>query len=196
MSSDWELPLISTIDGLYICALSSGTCHYVVSPAMDLVYPSCLPHAPIINTRLLNELADTPLISLGAFSLSCESESAVLVRFWSFRVMLKTSWSSTVIHVSEWHSREGKCLLLRYMSRLNRDVLMDDSMSAPLPLVFKHVFCVCFLLQEKEKLYIELKHILARQPGPEAAEKLQVYQRTLREKTKQLKVLCVFSCLN
>ncbi|CAM4476877.1 unnamed protein product [Leuciscus chuanchicus] len=44
------------------------------------------------------------------------------------------------------------------------------------------------LLQEKEKLYVELKHILARQPGPEAAEKLQVYQRTLREKTKQLKV--------
>ncbi|KAK2909198.1 hypothetical protein Q8A67_005035 [Cirrhinus molitorella] len=45
------------------------------------------------------------------------------------------------------------------------------------------------LLQEKEKLYVELKHILARQPGPEAAEKLQVYQRTLREKTKQLKAL-------
>ncbi|XP_051750654.1 cilia- and flagella-associated protein 58 [Ctenopharyngodon idella] len=44
-------------------------------------------------------------------------------------------------------------------------------------------------LQEKEKLYVELKHILARQPGPEAAEKLQVYQRTLREKTKQLKAL-------
>ncbi|XP_067298736.1 cilia- and flagella-associated protein 58 [Pseudorasbora parva] len=45
------------------------------------------------------------------------------------------------------------------------------------------------LLQEKERLYVELKHILARQPGPEAAEKLQVYQRTLREKTKQLKAL-------
>uniref|UniRef100_A0A673MEI2 Cilia- and flagella-associated protein 58-like n=1 Tax=Sinocyclocheilus rhinocerous TaxID=307959 RepID=A0A673MEI2_9TELE len=42
---------------------------------------------------------------------------------------------------------------------------------------------------EKEKLYVELKHILARQPGLEAAEKLQVYQRILREKTKQLKVL-------
>ncbi|XP_063818726.1 cilia- and flagella-associated protein 58 isoform X2 [Pseudophryne corroboree] len=45
------------------------------------------------------------------------------------------------------------------------------------------------LLQEKEKLYVELKHILARQPGPEAAEQLQLYQRTLREKTKQLKAL-------
>ncbi|XP_029466203.1 cilia- and flagella-associated protein 58 [Rhinatrema bivittatum] len=45
------------------------------------------------------------------------------------------------------------------------------------------------LLQEKEKLYVELKHILARQPGPEAAEQLQIYQQTLREKTKQLKAL-------
>ncbi|XP_068113940.1 cilia- and flagella-associated protein 58 [Hyperolius riggenbachi] len=45
------------------------------------------------------------------------------------------------------------------------------------------------LLQEKEKLYVELKLILARQPGPEAAEQLQIYQQTLREKTKQLKAL-------
>ncbi|NWR74985.1 CFA58 protein, partial [Centropus unirufus] len=45
------------------------------------------------------------------------------------------------------------------------------------------------LLQEKEKLYVELKRVLARQPGPEAAEQLQLYQYTLREKTKHLKVL-------
>ena len=43
------------------------------------------------------------------------------------------------------------------------------------------------LIQEKEKLYLELKHILARQPGPEVAEQLQVYKQTLQEKTKQLK---------
>ena len=46
------------------------------------------------------------------------------------------------------------------------------------------------LIQEKEKLYIELKHILARQPGPEIAEQLQIYQQTLKEKTKQMKVIC------
>ncbi|NXJ73545.1 CFA58 protein, partial [Trogon melanurus] len=45
------------------------------------------------------------------------------------------------------------------------------------------------LLQEKEKLYVELKHVLARQPGPEAAEQLQLYRHTLQEQTKQLKVL-------
>ncbi|NXY13188.1 CFA58 protein, partial [Atrichornis clamosus] len=46
-----------------------------------------------------------------------------------------------------------------------------------------------FLLQEKEKLYVELRHVLARQPGPEATEQLQQYRHILREKTKQLKVL-------
>ncbi|XP_023121554.1 cilia- and flagella-associated protein 58 [Amphiprion ocellaris] len=45
------------------------------------------------------------------------------------------------------------------------------------------------LLQEKEKLYVELKHILARQPGPEAAEQLQQCQWTIRDRTKKLKAL-------
>lgn len=50
------------------------------------------------------------------------------------------------------------------------------------------------LIQEKEKLYLELKHILARQPGPEVAEQLTIYQQTLKEKTKQMKVMpsCTF----
>uniref|UniRef100_A0A3Q3NR69 Cilia and flagella associated protein 58 n=1 Tax=Labrus bergylta TaxID=56723 RepID=A0A3Q3NR69_9LABR len=45
------------------------------------------------------------------------------------------------------------------------------------------------LLQEKEKLYVELKHILARHPGPEAVEQLQQCQWTLRDRTKKLKAL-------
>ena len=47
------------------------------------------------------------------------------------------------------------------------------------------------LIQEKEKLYMELKEILKRQPGPEVAEQLQIYQQTLKEKTKQMKVCWV-----
>jgi chromosome segregation ATPase len=43
--------------------------------------------------------------------------------------------------------------------------------------------------QEKEKLYQELKAILARQPGPEVAEQLSWYQQVVREKEKQLKSL-------
>ena len=42
---------------------------------------------------------------------------------------------------------------------------------------------------EKEKLYVELKNILARQPGPEVAEQLSVYQHNLKEKTRQMKAM-------
>jgi len=44
-------------------------------------------------------------------------------------------------------------------------------------------------IQEKEKLYIDLKQILARQPGPEVAEQLQIYQQSLKDKTKQMKAM-------
>jgi hypothetical protein len=50
------------------------------------------------------------------------------------------------------------------------------------------------LIQEKEKLYIELNHVLARQPGPEVAEQLQVYNSTLKEKNKQIKVRQYLIC--
>jgi len=42
------------------------------------------------------------------------------------------------------------------------------------------------LIQEKEKLYVQLKNILARQPGPEVAEQLAWYSQNLKEKTKQM----------
>lgn len=48
------------------------------------------------------------------------------------------------------------------------------------------------LIQEKEKLYMELKQILQRQPGPEVAEQLHIYQQTLKEKTKHMKVGVLF----
>jgi len=46
-----------------------------------------------------------------------------------------------------------------------------------------------FTIAEKETVYIELREILARQPGPEAAEQLHEFQRSLKTKTKQLKRL-------
>lgn len=45
------------------------------------------------------------------------------------------------------------------------------------------------VIQEKEKLYIELKNLLARQPGPEVAEQLSIYQQNLKEKTNQMKAM-------
>ncbi|KAG1696066.1 hypothetical protein DVH05_019051 [Phytophthora capsici] len=43
------------------------------------------------------------------------------------------------------------------------------------------------LILEKEKLYVELKTILARQPGAEVAEQLVVYKETLKGKQHQMK---------
>ena len=38
-------------------------------------------------------------------------------------------------------------------------------------------------------MYVELKNILARQPGPEVAEQLQVYSKNLKEKKNQMKAM-------
>lgn len=43
------------------------------------------------------------------------------------------------------------------------------------------------LIQEKEKLYVQLKNIIARQPGPEVAEQLAWYSHNLKEKTAHMK---------
>ena len=43
------------------------------------------------------------------------------------------------------------------------------------------------LIQEKEKLYIELKNIIAKQSGPDVSEKLVKYEVNLKERRKQLK---------
>jgi len=45
------------------------------------------------------------------------------------------------------------------------------------------------VIKHKEKLYVELKNILARQPGPEVAEQLSVYQQSLQERTKQMELM-------
>ena len=45
------------------------------------------------------------------------------------------------------------------------------------------------MIQEKDKLYVELKNILARQPGPEVAEQLSVFQQGLRDKTKSMEAM-------
>eukprot|EP00668_Euglena_longa_P002082 GGOE01002417.1.p1 GENE.GGOE01002417.1~~GGOE01002417.1.p1 ORF type:complete len:903 (+),score=469.56 GGOE01002417.1:56-2710(+) len=45
------------------------------------------------------------------------------------------------------------------------------------------------VIQEKEKLYLELKNILARQPGPEVAEQLNIQHENLRKRNGQMKRL-------
>ena len=46
-------------------------------------------------------------------------------------------------------------------------------------------------IQEKEKLYVDLRKVLARQPGSEAAEQLRLYAATLREKVTCLYFLVI-----
>jgi hypothetical protein len=36
------------------------------------------------------------------------------------------------------------------------------------------------LIQEKEKIYVELKNVIARQPGPEVEEQILIYNQTLK----------------
>jgi chromosome segregation ATPase len=43
------------------------------------------------------------------------------------------------------------------------------------------------VISEKEKLYVELKNILSRQPGPEVAEQLNIYHENLRKRNGQMK---------
>merc|ERR1712146_528307 len=45
------------------------------------------------------------------------------------------------------------------------------------------------LIQEKEKLYHELKSILASQPGPEVREQLEMYDENLQAKKKQMRAM-------
>jgi len=45
------------------------------------------------------------------------------------------------------------------------------------------------LIEQKENLYTELKDLLQKQPGPEVAEQLRVYQQTLKRKKQQFKTM-------
>lgn len=42
------------------------------------------------------------------------------------------------------------------------------------------------MIKEQESLYVELKNILARQPGAEVAEQLETYEQNIKDKMKQL----------
>eukprot|EP00933_Yihiella_yeosuensis_P045143 TRINITY_DN40466_c0_g1_i1.p1 TRINITY_DN40466_c0_g1~~TRINITY_DN40466_c0_g1_i1.p1 ORF type:complete len:848 (+),score=250.48 TRINITY_DN40466_c0_g1_i1:109-2652(+) len=44
-------------------------------------------------------------------------------------------------------------------------------------------------IQEKEKLYLEMRNLLSKQPGPEVVEEVGKQQTNLKEKTKQMKAM-------
>merc|ERR1712083_998495 len=44
-------------------------------------------------------------------------------------------------------------------------------------------------IQEKEKLYLEMRNLLSKQPGPELVEQVAEQQSNLKDKTKQMKAM-------
>src|SRR6185312_6657854 len=95
----------------------------------------------------------------------------------SFAPSLRVRWSVGV----RWRKLEG--------SDPKRYELLQKIQTLQKRLISKTEQCVekDLLLQEREKLYVDLKNILARQPGPEIAEQLSVYRHSLKEKTRQMK---------
>ena len=97
----------------------------------------------------------------------------------------------------------GSCISTKHASYTNVVWPNSSRLSSILQLLpFSHAECVRryifvkqevvekdLLIQEKDKLYVELKNILARQPGPEVAEQLSIYQQGLRDKTKAMKAM-------
>merc|ERR1711998_803797 len=87
------------------------------------------------------------------------------------------------LNVHRWHKLEGSDPT-RYEMIQKIQTLQKRLISKTEEVVEKDL-----LIQEKGKLYVELKNILARQPGPEVAEQLSVYQQNLKDKTRQMKAM-------
>eukprot|EP00906_Rhabdomonas_costata_P005129 RCo007699 len=85
------------------------------------------------------------------------------------------------LNVHRWHKLEGSepqtFEMIQRIHQLQRELISKT----------EEVQQKEQLIAEKEKLYVELKGILARQPGPEVAEQLNVYKENLRKKTLQMK---------
>lgn len=87
------------------------------------------------------------------------------------------------LNVHRWRKLEGsdpqKFELIRRIQSLQKRLIKTTEEAVECDL----------LIQEKERLYVELKNILARQPGPEVAEQLAVYQTNLKQKQKQMRAM-------
>merc|ERR1711990_277096 len=85
------------------------------------------------------------------------------------------------MNVHRWRELEGSdpatFEMIQRVKKLQKDLITKTE-----EVVEKEV-----QIQEKEKLYVQLKHIIARQPGPEVAEQLAWYSQNLKEKTSHMK---------
>ena len=108
-----------------------------------------------------------------------DSDGFVVSFFLSFFLVLIAALSEELenpMNVHRWRKLEGSdpatYEMIQKIQTLQKRLIMKT----------EEVVEKDLLIQEKEKLYVELKNILARQPGPEVAEQLSVYQHNLKEK--------------
>lgn len=87
---------------------------------------------------------------------------------------------ATPMNVHRWRILESSDP--KRFDKINQIHLLQKQFVAMADKVMQHDL----LIQEKEKIYVELKNVLARHPGPEVEEQILVYQQTLKEKNKQL----------
>merc|ERR1712070_555362 len=85
------------------------------------------------------------------------------------------------MNVHRWRELEGSdpatFEMIQRVKKLQKDLITKTE-----EVVEKEV-----QIQEREKLYVQLKHIIARQPGPEVAEQLAWDSQNLKEKTAHMK---------
>ena len=83
------------------------------------------------------------------------------------------------LNIHRWRTLEGKdperYEMIRKIQKLQKKLIEKHDL-----VVTKNV-----LIEEKEQLYVELKQVLNRQPGPEVVTQLQTYQSHLKEKKFQ-----------
>jgi chromosome segregation ATPase len=87
------------------------------------------------------------------------------------------------INVHRWRKLEGsdpaRWIQVQRLQELQTQVIDKTS----------EVMNIDILIQEKEVLYVELKNVLGRQPGPEVKEQLEIYEYNLKQKNKQMKAM-------
>eukprot|EP00768_Dysnectes_brevis_P007462 gnl/Dysnectes_brevis/6311_a9692_277.p1 GENE.gnl/Dysnectes_brevis/6311_a9692_277~~gnl/Dysnectes_brevis/6311_a9692_277.p1 ORF type:complete len:889 (+),score=436.04 gnl/Dysnectes_brevis/6311_a9692_277:49-2715(+) len=87
------------------------------------------------------------------------------------------------MNVHRWRQLEGSdpstFELLRRVQSLQKRLIAKTEEVASKDLV----------IEEKERLYSDLKAVLSRQPGPEVLEQLTSYQQAIKQKTRQLQTM-------
>ncbi|XP_061596231.1 cilia- and flagella-associated protein 58-like [Cololabis saira] len=160
-----------------------------------LLYEKIRIHQSILNKgdfHYKQKLEDIHLLKLEVTRLQCKKKildkslpniEELRQELFQLRERSRNSVPEETINIHRWRQLEGtnpsKYDLIQKIHVLQRRLISKT----------KELEKQELSLQEKDKLYMELKQTLARRPGPEAAKQLQKCQWTLRDRSKKLKAL-------